>query len=835
MPARTRSAATAALVTLALGGAARAQDGSVFTLAGPPDQPVEIEADRMTYAWEPQVLHLEGHVVARRGTGILRAASGELDRARGILTLKGGVLGVQGKDVLLADGAAIDLNAKSADLKNAVLYLKERNANPDAPTLGKNSLILHGERIRRTTEGYIAEEARMTPCDCAGSPDYELLAHEAHIHGDRADLSGARLDFLGATIPLFPLKMPLTNRQWGLLAPEFGFGGPYWFTYAQPVYFPLGQSYDMTVTPGWYTGGTKHGTVQNDRAIAGLRLGVEWRYAPVEGTTGAIKVDLYRDGDAKDSPGYDPAYPGERATAPGRGFGGGWRGVAHMIHRTEASGVVFAIESNVTTDTLAAADPYTYALSNLQEMLRTDVGLWSARGPLTLGADAALMQDLRIENAQYPDRRLFGYERRPTTQRLPGAFVQLAPMPFGPATFELEAGAVQFERFSSAGGLEVDKGFGLTDRGASVALPLGYDGSRAPAVRLDLSPRLRWSGPDSQPVDLRAEIGGRVDRWLIEGRSELDRTRAYALAGVSAGLPLERRFGTLLHRIEPEVAVRALSRPLQSGGPPIGDTTDAGGPTFSSAPDAAQQGLAPDGATIHGVPAVRRAYDEIDFAAPVSGAVEATLGLGQSLWTKAGRGAARLVRFDLTQDLLLWTHGGTARIGEMGATAAAQIGPVGAGAGVRYDWSLGDISVVSASLNGHDGRSDEVHGTLLMLRGNSSERLRGGIDELFSAARFAVTPTTLGGNAVIGASAPLPRSGLRAGYNLLWTLGDTPPNQANLTHQGTLTFESACKCAGLVVLVSYPFHDTTYLHEHWYLPDFSVRIDLKSLGSFGTF
>ena len=103
-----RSAATAALVTLALGAPAWPQGTGVFTLAGPPDQEVEIEADRMVYGWEAQTLQLEGHVVARRGPGILRAASGTLDRAHGILTLSGGVLGVQGKDVLLADSAAVD-------------------------------------------------------------------------------------------------------------------------------------------------------------------------------------------------------------------------------------------------------------------------------------------------------------------------------------------------------------------------------------------------------------------------------------------------------------------------------------------------------------------------------------------------------------------------------------------------------------------------------------------------------------------------------------------------------------------------------------------------------
>ena len=55
-----RSAATAALVTLALGAPAWPQGTGVFTLAGPPDQEVEIEADRMVYGWEAQTLQLEG-------------------------------------------------------------------------------------------------------------------------------------------------------------------------------------------------------------------------------------------------------------------------------------------------------------------------------------------------------------------------------------------------------------------------------------------------------------------------------------------------------------------------------------------------------------------------------------------------------------------------------------------------------------------------------------------------------------------------------------------------------------------------------------------------------
>lgn len=835
-----RSAATAALVFLALAPPAIAQAGAAL-IAGPPDQEVLIEADKLVYGRQTQLLMLDGHVLVRRGDGIVRAATGTLDRAHGILSLQGGVLGVQGKDVFLTDEAVLDLNTRVADLKSAVLYLKERPANPDAPSGGKNALILHGTRVRRLGDGgYAAEEVRLTPCDCAGEPDYEILAHKARLEGDRANLSGARLRLLGATMPLFPLSLPMTNRQWGLLAPEFGFGESYWFTYAQPVFVPLGQSNDITVTPGYYTGGTAHPTAGQSpqpgaRSIKGPRLGLEWRYAPFERTVGSLSFDLYKDLDQRDSPAEGPAFPGERATSAGRGFDG-VRGLAHWNHRTESGSFVFAVQAIGATDVMAGRDPQPFALDSLQDLLRSDMGAWSARGPLTIGMDAALMQDMRVAGPAV-DRRLFGAERLATFQRLPGAFAQLAPVPLGPVKLSAEASAVQFESFVRTGPQERTTGFALTDRAVTAPSALPYDASRAPALRLGLSPRIAMASRTTMPLDLRAEAGARLDTWLMEGgHSDRDRSRAYALFGASAGLPLERRFGGLLHRIEPEIALRAISRPLQSGGPPIGDPTDAGGATFSSAPTAAQQGLAPGvAAGILGVPAARRAYDEIDFAAPVSGEVEATASLAQSLWTRTGATVTRMFQFDLQQDVLFWTRGGKGRVGEGSAIVGGQLGPVSAGAAVRYDFSLHDLSAIGASASAHDARLDEVHAALSLLRGSSSERLRAGIDELFSAARFDVPPGGLTGNARIGASAALPKPGVRLGYEVVYYPG-MPQTLANHVHTATLTYETPCRCGALLLAISYPFHDVSLVPDtrKWWSPDLVFKLDLKSLGSFAT-
>ncbi|HET7788766.1 MAG TPA: hypothetical protein VFL36_22510 [Myxococcales bacterium] len=826
------SAATAALATFALGLPAWPQS---TLLAPTPSGPVEVEADEIVYQWEAQVIRLQGHVVVRREGALLRAGSGSLDRAHGILKLEGGVLGVQARQVFMADAAVVDLDARSAELSKAVLFLKTLPANPDAPRAGANALTLHGSRVRQLPGGgYLAEQVTLTPCDCAGEPDYELIADKAEIEGDRAHLHGVDLRFLRATIPLFPLSLPLTSRQSGLLAPQFGFGPSIGFTLVQPVFFTLGQSNDITITPGFYTGGTNHTETPGARAVKGPRLGLEWRYAPVEGTSGSLAFDLYDDLDQHDSHAHEAAFPGERGTTAGRGFGG-VRGLARYAHRSEGGAGTLAVEGAVVTDNMAVRDPQPYAVESLQDYLRTEVGAWRARGPLTLGADATLLQDVRTDQAAGPtgasvDRRLFGPERRSTMQRLPGAFLQLAPVPLGAATFEMEASAVQFARFVGPDVQERATGWTPTDLAPSPQrTPLAYDGARAPAMRLDVSPRLGLAATRSLPVDLRLEAGGRADGWIVEGFADRNRARAYALAGASAALPLERRFGDLLHRITPGIALRALSKPLQSGGPPFGDLTDAGGPVFTSAPDAAQQGLAiaPDG-TLIGVPAARRAYDEIDFAAPASGAVEATASLSQSLWAKRGPVAGRIVQLDLKQDALLWAGGGRARIGEGSATAGVQFGAGSLATGIRYDWASRALSAFGANGGLRDRRGDELHGAIGFLRGSSSERLRAGIDELFSAARFSLPSTALLGTASAGASGPL-FLGLRLAYDVNHTFA-APEGLVNWSHAGTLSYDTPCHCASLQLAVAYTFHDAHPLGS-----TFSFRLDLKSIGSFATF
>jgi hypothetical protein len=294
----------------------------------------------------------------------------------------------------------------------------------------------------------------------------------------------------------------------------------------------------------------------------------------------------------------------------------------------------------------------------------------------------------------------------------------------------------------------------------------------------------------------------------------------------------------VLHVVTPALRVRAISRELAAGGPPIGDPTDAGGAVYSANPSAAQQGVGPgflrlDGTVTQGVPASRRPYDEIDGAAPVTGEVEATLGLTQTLWAARPPGApARVLRLDLLQDVLLWADGARSRFGEASANASLQLGPVGISGEARYDWNARVFSVLGANLGVHNVRGDEAHGNLLLLYGSSSERLRAGIDELFAAAQLAVGigPLTGSANAGVSAALPLLNRGLRAGFDLDHLIvPNITAGTANWVPRGTFVYETPCKCAAFRLTAGLLFSPGQRVRT-----TFGFFLDLKSLGSFGT-
>jgi hypothetical protein len=235
------------------------------------------------------------------------------------------------------------------------------------------------------------------------------------------------------------------------------------------------------------------------------------------------------------------------------------------------------------------------------------------------------------------------------------------------------------------------------------------------------------------------------------------------------------------------------------------------------------------------VPAARRPYDEIEGAAPLDGEALARVSISQALWARgaAGRAPARTIRLDLSQDVVLWDGSGHARLGEAGALAQVTLGPFSGNGRVQLDWGLRAVTVVEIGAGIRSPRGDELHASSLLLRQLASERQRAGIDELFAVSRIAADPGALLGSAGFGGSVGLPagRQGLRLAYDAGHSLGPLPPDVADWSHRFALVYDTPCRCATLQLAAVLPFRGGTILRG----PSLVLLVDLKSLGSFGTF
>ena len=885
-----RTAALLVAAAFALGsGAARPEGPAPSANSGA--IPFDVTADKLWYDGNSGDWILDGHVVVERSGGILRAPRARFLHDAQALYLEGPVLAVQGAQVALADSARIDLAAHAADLDAAVLYVKQL-ATPAlraledpkaARTLGKNAATLHAERAVKQDDGNtVLGDVTVTPCDCVGRPDYEIISPEVVVEGDRAWLARPHIRFLGLSIPFLPMALPLEDRQSGMLAPQLGYTSSTGFRFALPLYFTLGRSWDLTLTPGVFSGsfGSDHGADLASRDVRGPRLGADLRWAPIEGTRGELNLDLLQDFAASNSLAEDPSavlppqstatplFPGEHPTAAGRGLGG-LRGMLHLDDRSDLAGWTLTAQLQLASDAMFLADtqPLTMIDRYLDD-LRSDFGMVREFGPLALGFAATYLQDLRGQPfaEQHPtglpltplflqpapanwlsfDRRLFGAEARATPTRLPSPFLQLLPEALGPFAFSSEASAAYVTTFVPSAE-EKATGFAPTDLGASTAAQspvAGADLARAPTLRFDFAPKLSAALPDGLPLRGRLFAGARADAWLFDGHPERDTRRLYGLAGAEASVLFERPFGSLLHSVEPQLFARAISPSLLGGGAPIGDPADAGGLVYAAAPLAAQQGVPPGtppppGSTSTqaalGVPALRRALDEVDGAAPSTGEVESSFALRQSLWSRPNPRAppTRIASLVLQQDLLLWDHQGPARAADSAASASLWLPFFTLNGEARWDWHLRLFSLAQAGASLHDARTDDLHFSATALRGAAGDHIRAGIDELFAGTLLDADPGQVTGTLGAGASWALPAwalpveaKGTHLGYDLIFHPGTLQPGIPDTVHTISFNWSPPCGCAALMLGVDIPFRDGSLL----YAPSVRFNFQLQSLG-----
>ncbi|NOK11536.1 LPS-assembly protein LptD [Corallococcus exercitus] len=747
----------------------------------PTGETVELAADYVVY--ENDVLTARGHCELRSGPNVLRADEVTYSEATQVATATGNVMFVSGLMAAIADDVRVDLRSNEANVKGG-LFMQKKGVTPEAlqaaktpdelRKMGETPVLMSGTRIRRTGEtAFSVDGLAFTPCQCGpGEPSWRVEAKEANVKmGERAILTWPVVYV--RSVPVFALPwlyLPLAERRSGLLIPRPSNSGLNGFALDAPVFVTLGESYDLTFTPGIITGsGDVDGPRKNEdgsfikeprpNGVKGPRLLTEFRYVPSDRTRGRATLGFLYDLRPRLNP-TTFAFFRERGDPVGAivDVKRGLRGEASWQHTQDlGDGWHDRVDAYVVSDGFYTRDLTADLLVQNYNYLRSTAVVYQRKDDRYLGLDVSLRQDLR-----YPFRFF-------QTNTIPAEATadNVATNPHGPTTFQrlpaLTLALPQRPLFGGrvVGGLHVEYSRLAPLRSGGFADD-GFDANFAP---------LRLFRPEGYPLEYNyfalpqdiLEGNGRYDPMEREGR---DRVL------LSPGLSTSYGLGTW-GRLTPSVGLRQAV----SVGEVSGRTATRGYPLADLVLDSQLARTFKDGDTLYrhtlapsvslryvpggwgaGLTALKSngsgtlplIYDEWDSAVPlksdgrVRGFLHAVVAVDQTLRVRKGPTTREPLRLRIGQGFDLsriapvagrdTVQGSVVR--DTFARLSASAGVLTAGAVVRMDPTTRDLTQLSADFTIDNGKGNALYARyddLLAVKQLSIDR---GLDPLAQGPDF---------------------------------------------------------------------------------------------------
>ena len=224
---------------------------------------------------------------------------------------QGNVVLVDGSTVVRCTEVKIEAGRIQGKISNAHIQVFPTSSqaalvatNPKKLDRGRALQTIQGDIERLSKDRFQIDDGSFTLCDCGGdeNPSWRLgasqvdvtLENRATLWWPRLELNLFGLGMVPVPLPTPVLSLPIQKRSPGLLAPSITFLRGAYPVLDIPVFIPLGQSYDITLTPGLRTDwGLHRGT--DIATWAAPRLGARFRYAPIQGLSGSFSAAWTRD------------------------------------------------------------------------------------------------------------------------------------------------------------------------------------------------------------------------------------------------------------------------------------------------------------------------------------------------------------------------------------------------------------------------------------------------------------------------------------------------------------------------------------------------------------
>jgi LPS-assembly protein len=237
-----------------------------------PQEPWQIEADRITYDQVRDEYLAEGDVVITRQDRSIKADTVRYNLQTMTAMAEGHVVVTAGADTVSGDFMQLDLVSEQGFLDDGAIFIQENNYH------------IRGERIQKVgAETYHMDRGYLTTCD-GPNPDWKIAGRDVSVKEDGSGSAWhATLYAREVPVAYFPyLRFPARGRQTGFLMPQFGYYKKKGASYNQPFFWAIDESSDATFYMQYMSN-------------RGWKPGVEYRYYLTREAKGAFMLDYLFD------------------------------------------------------------------------------------------------------------------------------------------------------------------------------------------------------------------------------------------------------------------------------------------------------------------------------------------------------------------------------------------------------------------------------------------------------------------------------------------------------------------------------------------------------------